>query len=116
MSRIALPLKRRVANGLYDPNFAPLWSNTGERFPKRLFDQVSEELIERFSGLTAHTQAPASGLWEKENGKTVHDEIIIYEVMVESLDFPWWTVYRSLLETRFKQQKLIIRAQAINIL
>ena len=93
----------------------PLCSNSGERFPKGLFDQVSKELIERFSGLTAHTQAPASGLWEKEDGKTVHDEIVIYEVMVESLDFPWWTEYRRLLEIRFKQSNLVIRAQEINI-
>lgn len=94
----------------------PLWSNSGERFSKKLFDQVSKELIDRFSGLTAHVQAPASGLWEKEDGKTVHDEIIIYEVMVDNLDLPWWTEYRRLLETRFKQNKLIIRAQEITIL
>ena len=94
----------------------PLWSKSGERFPKDLFDQVSEELIRRFTGLTAYIQAPASGLWEKEDGKTVHDEIIIYEVMVESLDLPWWTEYRTGLEKRFQQDKLIVRAQEITIL
>jgi hypothetical protein len=94
----------------------PLWSNAGERFSKKLFDQVSKELIDRFSGLTAHVQAPARGLWEKEDGKTVRDEIIIYEVMVENLDLSWWTEYRQLLETRFKQNKLIIRSQEITIL
>ncbi len=94
----------------------PLWSNSGERFPKRIFDQVSKELIDEFSGLTAHAQAPASGLWEEDDGKTVHDEIIIYEVMVENLDLKWWTDYRRLLETRFKQDTLIIRAQEITIL
>ena len=94
----------------------PLWSNSGERFPRDFFDQVSKELLDRFSGLTAHIQAPASGLWEEDDGKMVHDEIIIYEVMVEKLDFSWWSAYRRLLETRFKQNKLIIRAYAINIL
>jgi hypothetical protein len=94
----------------------PLWSNSGERFPRHLFDQVSKELIDRFSGLTAHTQAPASGLWEEEGGKIAHDEIIIYEVMADKLDLPWWSEYRRLLETRFQQNKLVIRAQEINIL
>jgi ribosomal protein S17E len=94
----------------------PLWSNSGERFRRNLFDQVTKELMDRFSGLTTHTQAPASGLWEEDDGKTIHDEIIIYEVMVESLDLPWWSEYRRLLETRFEQNKLIIRAYAISIL
>lgn len=94
----------------------PLWSNSGERFPKYLFDQVSKELMDEFSGLTAHTQAPASGLWEEDDGKTVHDEIIIYEVMVERLDVLWWSEYRRLLEGRFIQNKLIIRSYAIIIL
>src|SRR5688500_9186953 len=96
--------------------FIPLWSNAGERFPKALFDQVSHELVDQFAGLTAYTRTPASGLWEKKDGKTVNDEIIIYEVMVEQLEFPWWTEYRRRLEKRFKQDRLIIRSHEIHTL
>jgi hypothetical protein len=94
----------------------PLWSNSGKQFSKDLFDQVGEELVERFSGLTAYTRAPANGLWQESGGKTVHDDNIIYEVMVENLDRDWWAAYRAELENRFQQDKLIIRAQQITTL
>ncbi len=47
----------------------PLWSNSGERFPKVLFDQVGDELMDRFAGLTAYMRTPASGLWEEKMGR-----------------------------------------------
>jgi hypothetical protein len=98
------------------PILLPLWSNSGKQFSKDLFDQVREELVERFSGLTAYTRAPASGLWQESGGKTVHDDNVIYEVMVETLDRDWWADYRSRLEKRFRQEQLIVRAHRISIL
>jgi hypothetical protein len=94
----------------------PLWSNGGERFPKRLFEQVREELVQQFGGLTAYTRTPASGIWQQKDGGTVHDEIIVYEVMVENLDENWWNSYRTKLEKRFNQDELVIRAQEIRLL
>ena len=94
----------------------PLWSNEGKRFSKDLFDQVRNELIDQFSGLTAYTRAPADGLWQESGGETVHDDNVIYEIMVENLDRDWWASYRSQLENRFQQNKLIIRAQRITLL
>jgi hypothetical protein len=94
----------------------PLWSNGGERFSKALFEQVREELVKQFGGLTAYTRTPASGVWQEKDGGTVHDEIIVYEVMVENLDENWWNSYRKKLEKRFSQDELVIRAQEIRIL
>ncbi|HEV7929355.1 MAG TPA: hypothetical protein VGP12_04395 [Nitrosospira sp.] len=94
----------------------PLWSNDGERFSKALFEQVREELVQQFGGLTAYTRTPASGVWQEKDGGTVHDEIIVYEVMVENLDENWWNSYRRKLEKRFSQDELVIRAQEIRIL
>jgi hypothetical protein len=94
----------------------PLWSNGGEPFPKELFEQVREELVQQFGGLTAYTRTPASGVWQEKDGGTVHDEIIVYEVMVENLDENWWNGYRRKLEKRFSQDELVIRVQEIRLL
>ncbi len=94
----------------------PLWSNLGEQYTKALFDEVREEFVDQFSGLTAYTQAPVSGLWQNENGETVKDQLLIYEVMVEELDLTWWADYKSQLERRFDQEELVIRAQKIRFL
>ncbi|PTR16188.1 hypothetical protein C8R31_102202 [Nitrosospira sp. Nsp2] len=94
----------------------PLWSNRGERFSKALFEQVREELVKQFGGLTAYTRTPASGVWQEKDGGTVHDEIIVYEVMVENLDETWWNSYRKQLEKRFRQDELVIRAHEIRVL
>jgi len=52
-----------------------------------LFRQVADELTDKFGGLTAHTRAPAQGLWQADSGDApTRDDIIIYQVMVESLD------------------------------
>jgi hypothetical protein len=94
----------------------PLWSNRGDRFPNTLFEQVRDELVSRFGGLTAYTRTPASGLWQEKDGGTVHDDIIVYEVMVKDLDEDWWSSYRGELERRFSQETLVIRAQEIRLL
>ncbi len=94
----------------------PLWSNGGEQFPHALFEQVRDELVRKFGGLTAYTRTPASGLWQEKDGTTVHDDIIVYEVMVKNLDEDWWSSYREKLEQRFCQDKLVIRAQEIRLL
>jgi hypothetical protein len=94
----------------------PLWSNDGEQFPHALFEQVRDELVRKFGGLTAYTRTPASGLWQEKDGVTVHDDIIVYEVMVKNLDEDWWSSYRTELEQRFSQDKLVIRAHEIRLL
>ena len=91
----------------------PLYDRDGERFPRSHFDAVVEELTQRFGGLTAHVRAPAKGLWEEPSGRTLRDDIVIYEVMVDALDAAWWSQYRRRLEERFSQDELVVRAQEI---
>ena len=72
------------------------------------------ELTERFGGLTAYTRAPAQGLWAEDGGEPPQrDDIVVYEVMADTLDRPWWRGFRKLLERRFAQDELVIRAQQI---
>lgn len=94
----------------------PLNDNAGKALPKTLFRVVADELTETFGGLTAHTRAPAEGLWKDDSSAAKTDEIVIYEVMAEDLDEAWWTEYRKQLENRFEQEKVIVRAQEIEVL
>ena len=94
----------------------PLFDNDGRDFPRAHYERVASELTERFGGLTAHTRAPAEGRWRDEGAGTARDEIIIYEVMTYPLDAGWWRDYRAQLESRFAQDHVVVRAQAITLL
>ena len=91
----------------------PLKRANGTRIPRNLFQAIVAELKERHGGLTAHTRAPATGLWEAPDGRTDLDDIIIIEVMVDALDEEWWNKYRSDLETRLEQEEVVVRAHVI---
>jgi hypothetical protein len=91
----------------------PLYDPAGEHLDGALFDQVARELTEHFGGVTAYARAPATGLWKEHPGKTTRDEIVVYEAMVGTLDPEWWAAYRRVLEKRFAQEEVVIRALAI---
>jgi hypothetical protein len=93
----------------------PLYDNDGARLPRALYDRVREELAGRFGGLTAFTRAPAEGHW-RDAGETKRDDIVVFEVMTEDLDEAWWAAYRRELEQRFRQEAIIVRAQAVRTL
>ena len=46
----------------------------------------------------------------------MRDELVLYEVMVESLDRAWWSGYRSELERRFRQERVVVRALGAEML
>jgi hypothetical protein len=79
----------------------------------RYDEEVSRELTQRFGGMTAYARAPAKGEWRPAPGETVHDDIVVYEVMVETLERDWWSAYRRLLEQRFDQEELVVRTHEI---
>ena len=60
-------------------------------------------------------RAPAEGVWQ-DDGKTKHDDIIVFEVMAEGVDPEWWRAYRKELEARFKQDQIVVRAQMVSLL
>lgn len=94
----------------------PLYDNDGRALPPGLFRAVAAELTERFGGLTAYTRAPAEGLWKEGPATTTRDDIVIYEVMADGLDRAWWRAYRAALERRFRQEQVVVRAQAVELL
>jgi hypothetical protein len=88
----------------------PLRDNGGTPFSSHLFEQVRSELTGRYGGVTAYLRSPASGLWLDDRGAIERDEVVMVEVMVESLDRTFWAAYRSTLEGRFRQTEVHVRA------
>jgi hypothetical protein len=93
----------------------PLSDNEGRAFPSADYAGVRSDLIKQFGGLTAFTRGPAEGLWAEKDG-TAHDDIVVFEVMTAELDQAWWASYRRVLEVRFRQDCIIIRAQETRLL
>lgn len=89
----------------------PLNDNDCQRLPRALFQEVREELVARFGGLTAFSRAPVEGLCQDEAERVEDDELLVYEVMTEALDRAWWADYRRQLEAAFRQREILIRAQ-----
>ena len=91
----------------------PLHDSAGQPFARSLYTRIAGELTELFGGLTAFERSPGEGLWRDEGASTQHDEVVVYEVMVEELDARWWGAYRGQLETLFRQDEIAMRATAI---
>ena len=94
----------------------PLNDNDGQPHGRDMLRDVAAELTDRFGGLTAHTRAPAEGLWKEGSAGTSKDDIVIYEIMTENLDVGWWRAYRHGLESRFRQEQVVVRAQECQLL
>jgi hypothetical protein len=93
----------------------PLNDNNGRPFDLPKYTAMRRRLTKRFGGLTAFTRSPAQGT-TTESGKTVHDDIVVFEVMTEKLDLSWWRSYRAELEREFRQDTIVIRASAVTLL
>ena len=76
---------------------------------------MRDELVSRFGGITAYTRTPVQGLWHARE-EIVRDDLIIYETMVQELKEEWWGEHRKILENRFEQQSLVVRANQILLL
>ena len=88
----------------------PLNDNSGRPFAPEKYAAVRQHLTERFGGLRSPAQGTATG-----GGKTVHDEIVVFEV-TKALDAGWWRNYRLQLERDFRQDEIVVRASAITLL
>jgi hypothetical protein len=94
----------------------PLHDETGSAYPARSFLRVRQELSEVFGALTVYGRMPVGttsipGAW----GRTA-DDLVVFEVMADRLEPGWWHAYRSELERRFHQPRIVVRAQAVEVL
>ena len=93
----------------------PVSDNKGNHFPSELYADIRNELVEKYGGITAYTRSPAKGLWKENNEKVVYDDIVIYEVMAETLEMDFWRLLKEELKRKFDQDDLIIRVTEILI-
>lgn len=93
----------------------PVADNEGRRFPPERFEALRRELTERFGGATVFSRSPAEGFWQGGEG-TSQDDIVIFEAMCETLDEAWWRERRRALEQEFRQETVVVRAQAVTLL
>jgi hypothetical protein len=93
----------------------PRADNDGHPFPRAMFDQVKKALTAAHGGVTANVRSPAEGLWAQE-GMASADDVILFEVMVESLDQVEWRSRRSSLEQLFRQEHIVIRHMTIGLI
>ena len=93
----------------------PVADNDGVRFPSSQFAALRQELTDGCDGGTVFARSPAQGFWEGEEG-TSKDDIVIVEVMCDTLDDDWWRTRRSALERELRQEVIVIRAQEIRLL
>lgn len=94
----------------------PLYDNDGARFSGAEFQAVRDELASTFAGVTVYSRAPAEGLWKRDDSAIRRDDLLLIEVMAEHIDAAWWKHYRGQLEARFRQHRIVIRAQEIQLL
>jgi hypothetical protein len=88
----------------------PLYDNQRARFPQATYDEVSRELTEKFGGVTSFVRSPGEGLWKGDEGNVGRDEVLMFEVLAESLRRKWWRKYRKVLEQRFSQDEIVVIA------
>ena len=94
----------------------PIYDNDKRAFPRAYFDQVRQELTDRFGGVTAFVRSPAVGLWKDDDQDITRDDVVMFEVMADFLDEEWWKKYRQKLEDTFRQETIVVRAlEATNL-
>ncbi len=88
----------------------PLYTHDQPTTPADLLHAIVQaELTRYFGRCNSHTRSHSGGRWLAGRlGR--RDEIVIYEVMPRLLDTEWWSWYQEVLEARFHQQEVIIRA------
>jgi hypothetical protein len=93
----------------------PVTDKLGNRFGADCFNRIRRELTQEFGGVTAYSRAPAEGHWD--SGKSVErDDVMVVEVVVDTVDENWWTDYRKQLEKRFGQDRILMRAISCRII
>jgi len=88
--------------------FVPLNDGQGQPIPEQLYGKLSEELKERFGGVTVYSRAPAKGIWKRDAEDTERDELLIYEVLINARETEFWINLKGRLERQLKQDEILV--------
>jgi len=90
----------------------PTTAGNGQPVRQGPFEELLQELTERFGGATSFVRLPGKGLWET-GGHVATDNIAVIGVTTEGLDVAYWKTLRQRLERELSQEEIVIRAQEI---
>ena len=96
--------------------FIPLLDANGNPFPEDWHRGISDQLNERFGGVTIYQRAPATGMWKQSKEHTETDKLVIFEVIADELELAYWKPFKKQLEEQFVQESILIRSSAVQIL
>ena len=88
--------------------FIPLFDEKGNQFPDQYYTKLNFELKERFGGVTIYNRCPVTGLWKEDEEKTAQDQLLVYEVLINTIENDYWQGIKSRLEKQFKQAELLV--------
>ena len=91
----------------------PLRDNAGCPYEEHLFQCINDTLVETFGGVTAFSRSPAKGTWLNAD-REEQDDVVVVEVMAESLDRDWWQKFRKRLEAQMAQKEIVVRTHLID--
>ena len=91
----------------------PTRMGNGQPVTQARFEELLQELTNKFGGVTSFVRAPGQGLWNS-GGDVERDNIAVIEVMTDEIDPPFWEAFRRKLERELAQQEIVIRAQQVN--
>ena len=91
----------------------PLRDNQGQPYLADMFQSVNASLVEAFGGVTAYSRVPAKGTWVHHDHEE-RDDVIVLEVMAETLDRAWWEKFRLGLESQMRQKEIVVRSHPID--
>lgn len=87
----------------------PVATSDGQPIESRPFEIVKDDLTQRFGGVATYTRSPAESRWRVD--RTHIDDVVVFEVLCNDIDRHWWNAYRQRLESDFRQQSIVIRAE-----
>jgi inorganic pyrophosphatase len=96
--------------------FLPIENEAGKPFPDKYFSAVKQQLTSKFDGLSIYENAPVSGRWKDDKAETIKDRLLIFEVMADELEIPYWEKYKQDLQKQFKQESIVIRCLHMNLI
>ena len=91
----------------------PTRTGTGQPVTQARFEELLQELTNKFGGVTSFVRAPGQGLWGS-GGDVARDNVAVIEVMTDEIDPPFWQAFRRKLERELAKQEIVIRAQQVS--
>lgn len=96
--------------------FIPTRDNEGNPFEESRFTDLREELTNRFRGVTIYARTPVQGIWRRSEDSFQTDQMVIYEVIFDELEMPYWKRLKLSLEKSFSQEKILMRYSHVAII